>query len=129
MKRNIRASSQALILITAVLGGCAGEGGDNIFTTGALGTQTASVDPQCVTLTTRIDALRKEGIADKIEKAAVKKYKMTQTDLNKADQLNKANAEFQSRCSTVSPTSTAQLSTPPATSSTKAGPKSQFGAE
>ena len=28
---------------------------------------------------------------------------MTQADLAKADQLTKANAEFQARCSTVSP--------------------------
>ena len=48
-------------------------------------------------------ALRKEGIADKIEKAAAKKYKMTQADLSKADQLTKANTEFQFRCSTIMP--------------------------
>ena len=35
------------------------------------------VDPACVTLTSQIDTLRKEGIADRVEKAAAKKYKMT----------------------------------------------------
>ena len=59
----------------------------------------AKVDPACVALTSRIEGLRKEGIADKIEKASAKKYKMTQADLTKADQLTKANAEFQVRCS------------------------------
>jgi outer membrane murein-binding lipoprotein Lpp len=98
-----RASLQALVLGGLLLAGCA-EGGDNIFTTGSLTgqpTAEAKVDPACVTLASRIEALRKEGIADKIEKAAAKRYKMTQTDLGKADQLTKVNAEFQARCSTV----------------------------
>jgi hypothetical protein len=105
-----------------MLAGCA-DGSNNIFTTGALGSsqQTTAapepkVDPMCVTLVSRIDGLRKEGIGDKVEKAAAKKYKMTQADLAKADQLNKANSEFQMRCSTVTPKpTTAQLSSSPAT--------------
>ena len=100
------ASSIALLLIGTALAGCAGEGTDGLFTTGSLsGTATAAAapkaDPACVTLAASIDGLRKEGIADKIEKAATKKYKMTATDLRKADQLTKANAEFQQRCSTM----------------------------
>ena len=54
-----------------------------------------------MSLASRIETLRKDGIPDKIEKAAAKRYKMTQADLGKADQLTKANAEFQARCSTV----------------------------
>jgi hypothetical protein len=97
-----RASSQALVLAGLMLAGCAMEGGDGIFTTGSLKqTAEAKTDPACVTLASRIDALRKDGIPDKIEKAAAKRYKMTQADLGKADQLTKANAEFQARCSTV----------------------------
>jgi hypothetical protein len=76
----VRASSKALVLAgVLMLAGCAGEGGDSIFTTGALGTsQTAAaaepkVDPACVQLTARIDTLRKEGIAEKVEKAALKR--------------------------------------------------------
>jgi hypothetical protein len=115
----LRASSQAVVLAGVVLAGCAGEGNDNIFTTGALGTeQTAAaepkVDPACVTLAARIDGLRKEGVADKIEKAAVKKYKMTHSDLTKADQLTKANADFQLRCSTITPKAITTSSTTPA---------------
>lgn len=125
----VRASSKALLLASVMLAGCA-EGSNNIFTTGALGSanQTAAnepkVDPMCVTLASRIEGLRKEGVADKIEKAAAKKYKMTQADLGKADQLTKANAEFQMRCSTVTPKpTTAQLSStaaPPPVSVPKA---------
>jgi hypothetical protein len=104
-----RASSQVLVLAALLLAGCAADGSTNFFTTGALGTsETAAapepkVDPACVSLVSRIEALRKEGVADKIEKAAAKKYKMTNADLAKADQLTKANADFQLRCSTIMP--------------------------
>lgn len=96
----------ALLFAGVVLAGCAGDNG-SMFTTGSVGQTAAapepSVDPACVTLAARLDALRKEGIADKIEKAAAKKYKMTQADLTKADQLTKVSAEFQNRCSTITP--------------------------
>src|SRR5262245_6084785 len=117
-----RASSQALVLCGLVLAGCA-EGGDNIFTTGSLVGQPAEkTDPACVTLASNIEGLRKEGIADKIEKAAAKRYKMTQADLKKADQLTKANAEFQSRCSNVTPKATTTAAAAPADSSKAAAP-------
>lgn len=116
----VRASSKALVLAGVLLAGCAGEGNENMFTTGALGTSQpataaaeSKVDPACVALTARIDALRREGVVDKVEKAALKKYKMTQADLSKADQLNKANGEFQSRCANPTPKpTTAQPATP-----------------
>jgi hypothetical protein len=123
-----RASSQALVLAGVMLAGCAMEGNDGIFTTGSLtgGQQAAAEksDPVCVTLASRIETLRKEGIQDKIEKAAAKRYKMTQADLGKADQLNKANAEFQARCSTVTPKpTTAAVESPAAEPAAKAAPK------
>jgi hypothetical protein len=116
-----RASSQALVLGALVLAGCA-EGGDNIFTTGSLVQPTADTkaDPACVTLAARIEALRKEGIADKIEKAAARRYKMTRADLGKADQLTKASGELQARCSTVPPRSTTTADAPPAADKSKA---------
>ena len=144
MSSIVRASSQALLLLAGlVLAGCANDGTANLFTTGALGTtetaaaQEPKVDPACVSLVSRIEVLRKEGVADKIEKAATRKYKMTKADLTKADQLTKANAEFQQRCSTITPKPmSAQVSSTPAappaatapaakakTSSTKAAPK------
>jgi hypothetical protein len=129
-----RATSTALLLLAGglMVAGCAADGSDNIFTTGALGTQPqqqqvaaapeARIDPVCVTLTSRIDTLRKEGIADKIEKAAAKKYKMTQADLGKADQLTKASAEFQVRCSTIMPRTAASPSVAPPPSVAAAPP-------
>jgi hypothetical protein len=74
-------------------------------------TAETKADPACVALVSRIEALRKDGIPDKIEKAAAKRYKMTQADLSKADQLTKANAEFQARCSTVPKAVTAEAPT------------------
>lgn len=112
-----RAVSKALVLAGLMLAGCSGESTDGIFT-GSLsnnnnGQVTAApelkVDPACVTLVSRIDTLRREGIGDKIEKAAGKRYRMTQADLSKADQLTKANAEFQLRCSTITPGNNAAL--------------------
>jgi hypothetical protein len=108
-----RASSQALVLGALLLAGCA-EGGDNILT-GSLAGTNAKADPACVTLASRIETLRKEGIPDKIEKAAARRYKLTKSDLSKADQLTKTNAELQARCSSVPPrTDTADATPPPA---------------
>jgi hypothetical protein len=107
MALNTHASLMAFALTTVLLAGCAGDGSDNIFTTGAIGNHAKTaraaepnVDAACISLATRIDGLRREGIAGKIEKASVNKYKMTQGDLAKADQLIKANAEFQIKCAT-----------------------------
>ena len=124
-----------LVVAGLALAGCAGDGSDNFFTTGALGTQAAApeVDPACVSLASRIETLRKEGVAEKIEKAAAKKYKMTQADLTKADQLTKASADFQFRCSTIMPR-TATTSPPPPlaagapASAPKAAPKAASAA-
>ena len=63
-----RASSQALVLAGVMLGGCAMEGSDSLFTTGSLTGQAASeqkaADGVCLTLASRIEALRKDGIPD-----------------------------------------------------------------
>lgn len=99
-------TSLAALALAAALAGCAGA--DNPLTTASVQpvaetSAATKVDPACVTLTSQIDQLRKEGVADKIEKAAAKKYKMTPADLAKANELNRANADFQARCSTITP--------------------------
>ena len=100
----------ALAMIgTLVLAGCSGNdlfnsSSSNDVTTSSLTqaqAQAPRVDPACGNLALEIDTLRREGVADKVEKAAAKKYKMTPADLAKANQLNKANAEFQAKCSTL----------------------------
>ena len=122
MSLMLRASSKGLVLAGTLtvlaLAGCAADG-SNIFTTGALGSPDSKVDPECVTLASRIETLRREGIAEKLEKAAANKYKMTHADLVKADQLTKTNAEFQQRCSTAVPIN-AQLPPQSAAASTPA---------
>ena len=94
---------------SALLAGCADTpslfGNSANLTTSSV-TPTAAApkaDPACATLASQIDGLRKEGVADKIEKASLKKYKMSTAELVKADQLNKANADFQTKCSTYKP--------------------------
>ena len=96
----------AVLLISSVaLAGCAGSdmfgANQSSMTTSSVGAQAQKMDPACPSLSAQIDTLRKEGIADKIEKASAKKYKMTPADMAKADQLTKANAEFQNKCSTL----------------------------
>ncbi len=104
----------ALLMGATLLAGCSADGS-------LLGGQmtTASVtpiDPVCVSLTAQIDGLMKEGVAEKVEKAAAKKYKMKPADLTKADELNKANAEFQNRCAInpAKPTGTTAANATPA---------------
>ncbi len=111
MANSCFASPKALVLAGLLLAGCAGEGSENLFTTGSLNNAPTAVvaepkvDPICVSLVSQIDGLRREGIADKIEKAAAKKYRLTSADLNKANQLTKASADLQMRCSTITPAS------------------------
>jgi hypothetical protein len=118
-----KCASTALLLAGVLLAGCA-DGNDGLFTTGSLtGGPEAKTDPACLSLASRIEALRKDGIPAKIEKAAAKRYKMTQADLGKADQLTKANAEFQARCSTVK-TAPVTAETAPSEKATKTPKKS-----
>jgi hypothetical protein len=114
-------SSTALILATlgaAALGGCSSSGDGlfgNAFTTQAINgsastnaqavaAATTKTDPACYTLAQRIDMLRKDGITDRLEKASVGKSTSVQVkraSLAQAAELDKANAEFQARCSTL----------------------------
>jgi len=90
--------------LAGALAGCAADGSLDLQTASVSGPapQAAAaapkVDPICGVLVGQIEELRRDGIAEKIEKAANKKYKMTTADLVKADQLNKANGDFQAKC-------------------------------
>ncbi len=116
----------ALLAVPTVLAGCADTptllGNSANLTTASVSPTTApKVDPACTNLSSQIEGLRKEGIADKVEKASLKKYKLTTAELVKADQLNKANADFQGKCGTVkasaaaTPITTASVATTAAT--------------
>ncbi len=97
----------AIFACAILLAGCAETsgmlGGESSNLTTASVAEAPKADPACLVLASQIDSLKKEGVADKVAQASIKKYKMTTADLAKADQLNKANAEFQFKCSTVKP--------------------------
>ena len=79
-----------------------------------------------MTLAAQIEALNRDGTADKVSKAAAKKYKLKTEDLAKADELNKANTEFQSKCSPYPPkpvVATTAIPDTPKTTTTAAAPK------
>lgn len=96
-----------VLLGSVALAGCSGgdlfgSSSSDVTTSSLSQTQSAQkVDPACGNLALEIDTLRREGVADKVEKAASKKYKMTPADLTKASQLNKVNADYQEKCSTL----------------------------
>lgn len=94
----MRYAPVSVLLGAVLLAGCSSDGTflGSPITTGSI--QQAQIDPACVSLTAEIDGLMKEGVAEKVEKAASSKYRLKKADLAKADRLNKANAEFQDRC-------------------------------
>lgn len=117
----------AAVLAGALLvAGCAENstvfGGSNLTTASVTAPEAPKADPACVTLASQIDTLKKEGIADKVAQASIKKYKMTTADLAKADQLNRVNTEFQTKCSTVKPAQTAAAVPAPAAAAATAKP-------
>ncbi len=94
-----------------LLAGCAEGSLGSTFNTGSIDPQKQAAAEQaekskqalCATLVSQIEALNNEGVSDKVAKAAAKKYKLKSGDLAKADELNKANTEFQSKCSSYPP--------------------------
>lgn len=84
-------------------------------------------DPACYSLAQRIDMLRKDGLTDRLEKASVGKSStvaVKRESLAQAAELDKANAEFQAKCSTlgVRPATTAQAAPMPVASASGAPP-------
>jgi hypothetical protein len=122
------ATSAAALVVATLVAGCAPDG---TLTSNGLNTSSinqegamAKTDPACVTLASQIDALNQEGIANKVSKAAAKKYKMKSADLAKADALNKAHTEFQTKCSSYPP-SPVVTAAEPATAATTVAAKTK----
>lgn len=112
------ARSTALVAtaLACLLSGCADGSLGSGFTTGSINpanetkqAEARSKEALCLTLTSQIDALNSEGISEKVSKAAAKKYKLKSADLAKADELNKANTEFQAKCSSYPPRNVAEM--------------------
>lgn len=119
----IQAFAGALLLAAAGFsGGCANDAnlfGDSLTTASispAAESKKPQVDPQCVALMSKIDALRKEGTPERIEKVAAGKSKtavVKRDALQRISELDRANAEFQMRCSTLTPAQQAAAATTP----------------
>ena len=63
---------------------------------------TAKPSPECVALSSQIEGLRKEGTIERLEKVAAGKgdnVQVKRTAIAKQAELNKANADFQAKCS------------------------------
>ena len=94
----------ALVFAGSLAAGCA-ENGANLSTASVASDKTAmaqpKVDPACVSLANQIDTLRKDGTVEKLEKASTGKTANVQVKraaLAKQAELNRANADFQTRC-------------------------------
>lgn len=96
-----------VVLASLAIAGCAVDGsmGGGNLTTGSV-SQPNAVDPACVALAAKIDGLKQEGTVGRVEQAAAGKSKtviLKRASLSKVAELNQANAEFQSKCSTITP--------------------------
>lgn len=116
-----------MIMGAAMLSGCAADGGLNLAT-GSLGTLDAgasqkvaaapAIDPACIELTAKIDALRKEGTPERLAKVAAGKTNtasVKRSALARMTELDAANQQFQAKCSNMAasakPAASAALTT------------------
>lgn len=118
------------VLCFGALTACSNTGGfpGTSLTTSSINQQQAAkkptVDPVCVTLVSKIDSLRKDGITDRVAKAGAGKSKTVpvyRTSLARMAELDRANAEYQRRCGTLKPataTAAVQSPTPPVAKTT-----------
>lgn len=112
------------------LAGCASDGTSMLTTASVEPKKPAPVvDQACLQLQNRIAVLRAEGTVGRVEQAAVGKTKtvnIKRESLAKVAELNKANAEFQLRCSKLQTTAAAasqSAATAPAATAQPATPQ------
>lgn len=101
-----------------MLAGCSSGGGGlfgNSLTTQSISTQPAGsqtiaaapkTDPACYALAQRIETLRSGGLTERLEKAGSGQsstVSVKRASLAQAAELDRANAEFQAKCSTLGP--------------------------
>lgn len=115
----------AAALTAGLLGACANDGsmiGSSLTTSSVDATQQAKaaapkVDPACIQLAAQIDGLRKEGVVERAEKASAGKtanVQVKRASLAKLAELDKANADFQAKCSNTPAPATAVAPAAPA---------------
>ncbi len=96
----------SLIALACFVAGCSGNGDLGLTSSitpekTAAATTTPRVDPACASLASQIDTLRQEGSIERLEKAAAGKSSSVQVKraaLAKQAELNKAYADFQTKC-------------------------------
>lgn len=118
----------AAIVSASMLAGCAADG--TLLQTGSITDEPATsvaakpkVDPACVALVAKIDGLRQEGTPSRLEKVASGKTptaSVKREALARMSELDKANAEFQAKCSTMGTMAAATPSAPAAAPSAPA---------
>jgi outer membrane murein-binding lipoprotein Lpp len=98
------ATLSTIALAGFLAAGCANDG-SGLSTASVAPDKTAvvvpKVDPACVTLSSQIDSLRKEGSVERLEKAAAGKTSNVQVkraSLMKQAELNKAYGDYQLKC-------------------------------
>ena len=124
----------SVVLGVTVLAGCSSDSGilGTSLTTQSIGTTPSSTsvaaapktDPACYSLSQRIDILRKDGLTERLEKASVGKSStvaVKRESLAQAAELDKANAEFQAKCSTIGARPTTTASAVPSATGTPSG--------
>lgn len=97
---------------TLTLGACAN---DTLFGEAAMQPTAAlpakpATDPACPALASRIDELRRDGVVERVDAVAKGKgtsVKVKRASLAQIAELDRANAEFQAKCSTVPRSATA----------------------
>lgn len=126
-------NSISKIAIAAVgaltVAGCA-DGSTGLLSTASIGTApgttvAAKADPACVALNSRINALRQDGVAERVEKASTgsgKSVSIKRESLAKMTELDKANAEFQAKCALPLPASAAATAPAPTATATQVKP-------
>jgi hypothetical protein len=127
-------------LAVAMLAGCASDGGGGLFSTASVApppqpvsTLTATpdtptksatrIDPACAQLAAQIDGIKKDGTIERLEKIAAGKTTSVQVKRSailKQAELNRANADFQSKCGPAGLRSAAAIPAPTAPTTTTA---------
>lgn len=120
-----------------LVAGCSSDGGlmgSSLTTSSVDGAKVAAAapkaDPACVALTAKIDALRKDGVTERVEKASAGKtttVSVKRESLAKIAELDRANADYQTKCSAAglakpmipAPAAAAAVPAAPATAAAK----------
>jgi hypothetical protein len=109
------AAPVALLVGASLLAACASDGtfmGSSVTTSSvqtaptAVAAPTPKVDPACLSLAAKIDTLRREGVTERVEKASIGKstnVSVKRSSLALMAELDKANAEFQAKCTPLGP--------------------------